>query len=233
MRLHSNQRGFTLAELMVAVSSFSLLLLVCFGAFIFLGHLYYKGATEIKTNEIVRTVIEDMSTAIQFSGIEFAEVENSPDDGWRAYCIGHRKYSYRISETTDHTQPGVQLDYEATNYDINDPTKNKKANSVFVVSNIQGGCASGATPTDEQQYELLDERMRLVKFEVKHPDAVTSGKLLTLELVLAFGGDADDADVDNETFELNGGTIERCKSGQTFCSVARLKTTVYRKVGLR
>ena len=232
MSLFNNQRGFTLAELMIAVSAFSLLLLVCFGAFIFLGHIYYKGTIEIKTNEIVRTVVEDISGAIQFSGVELSRAgATTPDNGWRAYCIGHRKYSYRISDAAEINKPGVQLDFDAA-YDFT--SSNKKASSVFVVSNKQGACTD-PEPTGIQQYELLDERMRILSFEVDHvtTDSSIAGKLVTVELSIAFGGDADDSDVDLETFEQNGGTIERCKSGQTFCSVARLNTTVYRKVGLR
>ena len=228
---YRHQRGFTLIELMIAISTFSVLLLVCFGAFLYLGHLYYKGATESRTNEIVRTTINDISQAIQFSGVTIQEiaVENHVD-GWAATCIGHRKYSYRLQNTTppppSPPSVGVQLDPEATGYNFSHGSR--KATSVFVVSN--GNCAGGdAVPTGDQQYELLDKNMRLLKFEIKNP----TGRLFTIDIAIAYGGDPGHSGLDSEIFVMgSNGDIIQCEPRQTFCAVNRLSTTVYRKVGL-
>ena len=222
-----HQRGFTLIELMIAISTFSVLLLVCFGAFIYLGHLYYKGATESRTNEIVRTIINDISQAIQFSGVTIEPiVADPPTDGWAATCIGHRKYSYRLQNTTMSPSVGVQLDPEATGYNFS--AGSQKATSVFVVSN--GNCAGTAVPTNTQQYELLDKNMRLLEFKIE-PDV--DSRLFTIDIAIAYGGDPEHPDLDSEIFVMdsNDGIIQ-CKPRQTFCAVNRLSTTVYRKVGL-
>ena len=219
-----HQRGFTLIELMIAISTFSVLLLVCFGAFLYLGHLYYKGATESRTNEIVRTTINDISQAIQFSGVTIEPIAHHTD-GWAATCIGHRKYSYRLQNTTMPPSVGVQLDPEATGYNFS--AGSQKATSVFVVSN--GNCAGTAVPTNVQQYELLDKNMRLLEFEITN----YNDRLFTIKIAVAYGGDPEHPDLDSEIFEMYpNGVIMQCKPRQTFCAVNRLSTTVYRKVGL-
>ena len=233
-----NQKGFTILELSIAVSVFSGLLIVCLGAFMFLGHLYYKGATESNVNEIIRTTLDDISQAIQLSGLKVARAGHPPanpsvSDGWLAYCIGHRKYSYRLANNPS-SQPeaplGAQLDPEATSY--NYASSSKKADSVFVVSNqTQAGCID-PTPSSGHQVqhvELLEENMRLLNFDIY---ADSDGRLYTIVLEVAAGGDASDTDIETDTFEIDSssGKIETCKLRQTFCAVLRISTTVFRKV---
>ncbi|MCA9348590.1 prepilin-type N-terminal cleavage/methylation domain-containing protein [Candidatus Saccharibacteria bacterium] len=212
---HLSQKGFTILELMIASSIFSVMLIVCLGAIVYLGKLYYKGVTISNTAEVTRASIDEITEAIQYSGDAFEAAPADPTpSGWTgAYCIGVKKYSYRI---------GYQLV-------IGTPGTNQ-ANQVLTVSNDQS--CIGYEPSGDQQRELLKENMRLTDF------AITPGPsgLTNVEIGVAYGGDPTDQSVEDNTFNTEAdGTIISCKdssTGSAFCATNFLKTSALRKVGL-
>lgn len=63
-----NQRGFTIIELMIATTVFSVVLLICSFAMLQIGRTYYKGIAMSRTQTVSRSIMDEVSQAIQFSG---------------------------------------------------------------------------------------------------------------------------------------------------------------------
>jgi prepilin-type N-terminal cleavage/methylation domain-containing protein len=63
-----NGRGFTIVELMIALSILSVILVISTTVFIQIGRLYTKGVNAANLQNTNRTIMGDVSSAIQFSG---------------------------------------------------------------------------------------------------------------------------------------------------------------------
>lgn len=97
-----NVRGFTIIELLIAIVSFSLVLLIITGAIIQFSKVYYHGVITSKTQEVARTIAEDIARSAQFSpGVE-------EDAG--CYLLGSQRYSYTIEQLRDETTPVLRVD---------------------------------------------------------------------------------------------------------------------------
>lgn len=86
-----NARGFTIIELLIATVIFSLILLVVTGSIIQFSKIYYKGVATSKTQEVARTIAEDMARSAQFSS---APVLSGPG----CYLFGSQQYVYTEDE---------------------------------------------------------------------------------------------------------------------------------------
>lgn len=80
-----DKRGFTIIELLIATVIFSVILLIVTGAIIQFSKIYYKGTITAKTQEVARTIAEDMARSAQFS-------HGAVDKGTRCYRFGSQKY---------------------------------------------------------------------------------------------------------------------------------------------
>src|SRR3990172_9120101 len=60
--------GFTIVELMIATTIFSVILLIVTFGMLQIGRTYYKGITLTKTQNAARSIIDTISQDIQFSG---------------------------------------------------------------------------------------------------------------------------------------------------------------------
>src|SRR5690606_22524615 len=96
----SGQKGFTIVELMIATSVFSVVLLLCTYGLLAIGRSYYKGVTISRTQETARLIVDDVAEAIQFNG---GAVVLNP--AGRMYCIGSRRYSYALNEIKSAANP--------------------------------------------------------------------------------------------------------------------------------
>lgn len=211
-RHNSGQKGFTVVELMIATSTFSVILLVCLSAILYIGRMYYKGVSTAQTQEIARSVVDEIASAAQFSADDLRILP--ADSGWDgAYCISGRKYSYKLD---------TQL--------ISDSPGRNQSQEVLVVSDDPGcSLASSPVPIDSNKRELLLEQMRLTQFDISTADG-----LVNLVLGIALGGDSSDPTVDAEIFEVEpDGSLSFCKTGAAgsqFCATANLQTSIFRKV---
>ncbi len=234
-----NQAGFTLPDVAIATAIFSMILVICLGAFISMGRIYFKSSTEIRTQEVVRNVMDEISRKIATTAADVYDLE--PVAPWDAYCIAGIKYSYRN---------GYQLDR-------NPPTgSNKKVRQVFVKSivtdvsgNPTGNCNSVIDPNNDpapsggatKKIELIDHNMRLENFEIVSLFA----PLYIIKLDIVYGGDPDYDDLEKEVFEFHdetGPSLEfklddpdpakraRCTLGETFCYILRSRREVYQSI---
>lgn len=93
----SNQNGFTILELMIATTVFSVLLVMVSVVMISIGGLYFKGINQSRVQGSVRAIIDEVSRHLELS-------KYAPQTGHSiyggidvyAYCIGDTRYSYVI-----------------------------------------------------------------------------------------------------------------------------------------
>jgi type II secretory pathway pseudopilin PulG len=80
--------GFTVIELLIATTVFSVVLLIFLISFLRIGQLFYKGVSITNTQETARSVIQDMTDDMQFSN-----VTPQIDPAGNYFCIGNHRYA--------------------------------------------------------------------------------------------------------------------------------------------
>lgn len=228
------QRGFTIIELMIATVVFSVVLLVLTMGLMQIGRTYSKGLNMARTQEVARSVADDIVQTIQFSGGTIIPTNGTMNNGIvRGACVGTRRYSFS-------------------------PTRQLTATSHhrFVVDTVTGGCATGPGGTVARSdgtvgtgmigplsgggQELLGERMRVVNFSVI--PSVTNPSIFNVVVRIAFGDDdllcspaiAGDCNANGVSPAIAAGATDlQCKSfrgGTQYCAVSEIATTVVRRL---
>ena len=113
-----NQQGFTILELLIASTVFSVILLVATAGIIQIGNLYYKGITASKTQETARAIMEEVSRTAQFSKGSVVFGHNFGDDSSvKQICVGDRRYTYEVDKKVTRDGAEVGLRAETKNKD--------------------------------------------------------------------------------------------------------------------
>ena len=88
-----DRRGFTIIELLIAMATFSFILLLTTIVLINIGGLYSKGVNQTKIDDATRYIADEISNKLRYSSVSsLQEAPDSPETG--AYCVGGYKYSY-------------------------------------------------------------------------------------------------------------------------------------------
>ncbi len=227
------QSGFTIIELLIATVVFATILLVVTFSILSIGRIYYKSINSSKTQETARSVMDEVAKSIQFSGGDIGPGKpNSSDSNSLAYCVGGRRYSYKLD---------VQVE--------------KTANSVMhqgpygLVADSLFGCTPNATqaqdltssslPTKSQ--ETLGIHMRVSKFDISQPDSVNYPNLWKVTIRVVYGdddllcspsqGNCSNTNPTNFTHIPPPDDLKcRSETGSQFCSVSELSTVVEKRV---
>lgn len=211
------QTGFTLVELLIATSVFSIVLLVVSTGIIKIGQSYYKGVIQAQTQETTRAISEDISRTIQLSNVQVKKPEYPDGTEKNIVCVGNIRYIYHLNQQVSNGVEGL------TSYTLGP----------------NDGCDDPAVGSDKK--ELLRQNMRLLKFEVKEADPL--GESWRIDIRTAYG----ESDLlshykdDGIGFEGWDGTDIRapavqdalCKSGNpggSFCSTSRLDILVKKRL---
>ena len=209
--------GFTIIELLIATSVFSIIMLVVTTGIIRIGQSYYKGIIQSRTQEVTRSVGEDISRTIQLSKGIVSKDDDDPDRT-RITCVGDVRYVHNINKQVPANE-GL-ISYRLTPND---------------------DCLDEDQGTDRK--ELLGQNMRLLKFEVKKPDEDQSGRTWKIDIRVAYGeSDLLSAYNDDESSPngWDGGNTNvpavynaTCKSGiagSSFCATSKLDILVKRRL---
>lgn len=224
-----NQKGFTIIELLIAMSIFTVLLLVLTGAVVQIGRLYYKGLTMSRTQEAARTVMDDLSRAIQYTpGI--VKTTLTPAGNSQGVCVGSRRYSF---------VPGRKLD------------KDVSGRSLVADQDLSGCTAAQNLSSATAGNELLADKMRVsqlrIQSSVEDPTLAPQAYRVTVRIV--YGDDdlmcspsvtvtTDGAHCSNGSGSISAALLsssrdlqcKNIKSGTQFCAVAELSTIVERRL---
>lgn len=224
--------GFTIIELLVATSVFSLILMVALAGILRVTQLYYKGITASRTQDVARSLADELTESIQYSNSTIAiqsdplvagpEVSATATDDTNFFCVGPKRYTYAIDR---------QLKA--------DPDSNlKQKKHVLWVDVPEGGCSGPANLNDENPSppsdngrEILGENMRLARLEII-PETIFGREAYTLNLSVAYG---DHAENNNGGALTTNGSSRTCQSlnspfvGQ-FCSVSSISVLIERRL---
>lgn len=230
------QAGFTIVELLIATTVFSLVLVVVMVGVMRFTKAYYKGVTASSTQNVARTTIDEITQAVQFSGSKVTDLPAAPADEPNAklrsqgFCVGAMRYSYL---------PGWQLKNESN------PAAYQNTH-VFVRDKPNGGCSdnSGQTAQDLlnddepiQGTELLTTNMRAANVRLVAVSGDPNLFNMTLRIIY---GDADlltsvkspasNGRGDPYNATADDATCKAATAGTEFCAVSELSTMIQRRV---
>jgi prepilin-type N-terminal cleavage/methylation domain-containing protein len=231
------QDGFTIIELLIATTVFSVVLLTISGAIIQMGRLYYKGITSARTQEVSRSIMDEVSQTIQFSSGQIIDIgptgspltnyKNSLDNtsaNSKAVCAATKHFSFRYGQQRTGTQHGLVVQ------DV------PGGCNTTIAQNLNSGTAAGT--------ELLGDKMRLSNLVVQQAGDVNTYRV-TVRVIygdndLVCDPDAttgasncNSTDLWNDPNAIAGTRKLSCKnirSGTQFCAASELSTIVKRRL---
>lgn len=210
---NKNNRGFTIVELMIATTIFSVVLMVASIGVVAIGRMYYKSLTSTRVQETARSIMNDISSSLQFSDTDAVASYLTNPDGTpseeKVRCFGPDRYTYVINQKVEDGRHALYRDRRPSESEC-------RPNDSF---------SSGT--------ELLGDNMRLLQFDVSNSDP------FSVKIKIAFGDNdlltnyPDDAGP--ETSPISGIPFEdvNCKfgiAGSNFCAVSGLETTLTSRV---
>lgn len=201
------QQGFTLVELMIALTVLTTILLLCTVTLIQLGRLFSKGSNQANTQNIARNVINDLAAQTEFGAN--APVVQPLNAHQGSICLGAVRYSYLT---------GVQSSSSAPHILWRDTLKNSGTCQALDIT-------KGSPPQDS-----------LTNTAVAGTEIVSSGMIVnsltltahdgayTISINLAAGG--------TDLLSNPGTPNALCKGGggTEYCSVSSLTQTVVRRL---
>lgn len=215
-RLNS-QSGFTIIELIVASSIFAVILLLCAIAITSIGKLYYKGITSTATQEVARTVVDEIKADFELSGGYYIKVnDDGTPTGAKGFCIGSHLYSYKRSPQKIGIDGSgnvlVVRDYDSC--DIAPPAG---------PDNVSTGNDVNGVNVSAQWRELLGPNMRLSNFTLTPPAPPLDVRPQSLAIEVNIVAGEDD---------LIDLVLGRCNvgSGSQFCASSPLSAYAVRRL---
>jgi len=220
----SDQKGFTIIELLIATTVFSIILLTALTGFFEIGRLFFKGVSATNTqniaNQISQDILGNFTTATNVSG---------PNSGnsYTYYCVGNTRYTYDI---------GYEIDSSAS--PNHSAPSGASGGNFGVLRDVLPGSSACAAPCNDQgnaqcpagtvkfnnPTEMLGDKMRIDSFSIQ-PGSATAPNYYNLSFVIAYGDD------DRLAYTTaNDPSTVFCAGNSTnqFCAVSQISTSVYR-----
>jgi prepilin-type N-terminal cleavage/methylation domain-containing protein len=222
--MKKNQKAFTIVELLIATSVFSLVLLTALAGFMQIGRLFYKGVSTTATQNAAKQIIQDISGAVQ-------NAPSTPSSGsgkYSYFCVGSTRYTYNLghqidlSKPADYTPPkSATLPAGTGNFGlIKDTLPGPSACATPCWP--QASCKIGELVFQKDMIELMGQNMRLSLFNISSKPSV-GPDFYDISLTIAYGDDT----LLNNPSSTTPTCIDNIPGGQ-FCSVTTLSSGVYR-----
>lgn len=221
MRTRTDNKGFTIIELMIATTVFGFILLMLSSAILYMTKQYQHSLYVSNTQAAASNVIQTVAAAVKYSKYNSSIVEQNVS-GTNVFCLGSRKL--------------VVTKYKQLKSAITNPAT---TTTNAVVTSYNDTC--NTTPAADKT-ELLGEGMRVSKLDIKQKDDVVTvavrvvygdDDLLCSETKLA-GSCTDPAKNLNPaapaTDFQTGDLACKVGKGSEYCAVSELTTTI--RVGL-
>lgn len=214
-RYTHKQHGFTVLELMVAMSVFTVVLLVLTVGILRFSQDYFRGVTRSRTQTVARQIIDDIAQNIQFGQ---TVTPNQSGSGYQAVCIDSTRYQYKIGQQV---APA-------------DDAYNHRTQFGFIKT-VGTNCVSSqpsaiVAPLDSTtQHEMLGNNMRLLRLAVN----AGTNNTWTVSVTVAYGDDdllniAPGASLTDGDYASLGCVAGA--AGSQFCAVSTLTTTVQQRI---
>jgi Tfp pilus assembly protein PilV len=233
VKLRPSAKGFTILELLIASSIFTLVLILITTGVLQFSRQYYKGVIASKTQDTARAIVDDVSRAIQLNTGQVSRLTINgnpvtPGNQVRGYCIGEvKRYSFVLNRQV--TDSGTLQANQSRHALIADNTTGCSSNTPARQADTNAIPLGGTNAR-----ELLGQNMRLTKFSITQ----TSGDLYNITVRIIYGDNdllcspsGPQGCAPNANFPPNA-TDLTCKSsaGSQFCAVSELSTTVQKRV---
>lgn len=203
----TNSRGFTILELLIATSVFSVILLLCTAGLLLIGRLYYKGITSSATQNVARNVMQHITEDFELSGGYFKQLPSTPS-GYDGFCIGSNLYTYKIDQKINNDGTG----------------------HAFVVRNVPGCDTNSAQTPDDfvssppavqaEWSEFLGPNMRLGSLTIAPPaGSATPPQSVSISLNIITGDD-----------DLISAGLCKGGAGAQFCANSPLSSYAVRRL---
>lgn len=112
MQLKSKQRGFTIVEMMIAMSIFSAIIMLMSAVVIGLSKQYQKAVISAKLNDASQTIHAVLNNSISYSSsIDLSHFASASQNDWGYFCAdGYRYFWHTQSGTSIGSNPGLYKD---------------------------------------------------------------------------------------------------------------------------
>lgn len=232
----TDQKGFTIVELLIATAILSTILLLVTVLMINIGNLYYKGINQARIQDNVRSLTDEISQRLQLGD---SWLPAAGDHNEHAYCIGPTRYTYvlyrQISATPDATQSRHVL--------WRDDNPNPGSCLITGSSNVDL-TSNTPSPPNLHGTELITPHSRLTDFTITgtspDPYQVTVGAAYGDNDLLCDSRAANDCAFNGLSGHMNdiisGGVVPSgsilCKGsiGNQFCATSKLDTSAVRRL---
>jgi prepilin-type N-terminal cleavage/methylation domain-containing protein len=214
-------KGFTLVELMIATTVFSVVLLLAMTGFFQIGRIFYKGVSITQTQDVANQI-----------GLEIGEsIEGAPKisplntyKGLQYICIGKNRYTIDVNRRVD---VDSTTSFSTGQIGLVKDTLNSDNSCVAPCLPTPADCASGDVPWNKPT-ELLGDNMRVESFNIASPLAPINNNYYAISLIISYGDD----DLLTYTTPGDRSTVQ-CKNetGSQFCAVGRYSASINRGVG--
>lgn len=97
--LRQARRGFTIVELMIAITVFSIVATLVMAGVIYVARQYQQVTNRIAIEEASRSFHQQVLQSLQYTSVDVTEP--SPELGYRAYCVGNNMFIFGGSTVTD------------------------------------------------------------------------------------------------------------------------------------
>jgi prepilin-type N-terminal cleavage/methylation domain-containing protein len=218
------QSGFTILELMIASSVFAVMLLVVAAGVVSFTNTYFKGITNSDTQSVARTIMADLSQAVEFSSAD--TISTGANFGVKWVCVENTLIAYVVGQQVTDNAPIGSNDQSYQGLLVGTPDTCQQSNPVPATwanaLSLPGQSDLSSYPGSPK--ELLNQHMRLGALDV-----TKTGSLYAIHVVVIYG-DNDLLSSSNPVPSLNstGWASESCagQAGSQFCGISNLTTTV-------
>jgi prepilin-type N-terminal cleavage/methylation domain-containing protein len=221
---NKRQNGFTMVELMIATSVFSIILLLSLAGFLQIGQLFYKGVNITQTSNTLNQTVTSLKNDILFdtSGAAITIMNSSvtpasePTVNRYYFCAGVNRYGFFLGRQLD---KAVQTD-EMENFPVSGWYRFALLKDRLSVTGCPNPFTSSASFTPAGTTELLGDKMRLSNLDIEQLPS-PNDKLYTISIKIAYG--------DDEVLQDPNSTSPSCLAGAAYsqyCFVSDLRTTV-------
>lgn len=217
-----NESGFTIVELLIAMTVFAGMMLIATLILLQVSNMYYRGVNTAKTQEVTRTALAAITEQFQFNkGLYTTGSDNTTIAGFtlKSFCIGDVRFSYAEDRRVS---PSVSGGYSGPNQQIKHVLWQDRKS----VDNCPPVDLSKDVPSNGGR-ELLDENMRLAKLTVTPvPSLVTPTRLYSIDMKVIYGdNDLIERDASNSPVGCLGSVV-----GSQWCATSGLQTQVFRLI---
>lgn len=226
--IRHSSAGFTIIELMIAISVLATILLLVSVGIIQISKTYYKGITQANTQQKAREIMDTVTQSIQFGNFTTVSSASASLSGFstQAYCIDQERFTF-----VSGVQKRESLPSDAT------ATPAHIRHALWQDDAPVGTCTavnlSPITPVSVKGHELIGDKMRVTKFEIVHKKTVSLDCTLDLycvSITLMYG---DDDLIDEKTNPDSSNW--QCKPSAgifsgAFCAKAQLTAVVGKRL---